>query len=122
MAITGTVSGTTFGVGDVVRVHQRLTEGEKSRIQIFEGMVIAIRGREDRKNAIVRRIGSASVGIEFIFPLNAPSIEKVEVVRTGVEGSRRAKLYFVRNKSRKEIENIYSRVFAKNKSSKKASK
>lgn len=110
----GEETKTTFGVGDVVRVHQRLTEaGGKSRVQIFEGQVIAIRGREMGKNVIVRRIGAQSIGMEMIFPLFAPTIEKVEVKREGVKGTRHAKLYFTRAQSHKEIEKIYRRIHTK---------
>lgn len=122
MAISTTFNEVNFGVGDVVRVHQRLTEGEKSRVQILEGMVIAIRGVEERRNVIIRRIGAAAIGMEFIFPLGSPSIEKIEVVKKGVEGARRAKLYYVREKSRKEIEKIYGRVFVKSKAKETPSK
>lgn len=109
MAITATVKDNKFGVGDVVKVHQLLTEGEKSRTQIFEGMVIGIRGKGMGKSFIVRRIGAANIGIEQIIPLESPLLQKIEVVREGVRGSRQAKLYYTRNKSKREIENIYTR-------------
>lgn len=117
MAITTLHKETNFGVGDVIRVHQRLTESgsDKSRIQIFEGTVIAIRGRDAGKSVVVRRIGAQNIGMEMIFPLMAPTIEKIEVSRSGVKGSRHAKLYFTREKSRREIEKIYSRTHKKDK-------
>ena len=115
MSILTTHKDVNFGVGDVIAVHQRLIEegGEKSRIQIFEGMVIAIRGSGMGKSVIVRRIGAQGVGMEMIFPLFAPTIEKIEVKRTGVKGVRHAKLYFTRDKSHREIEKIYSRTHGK---------
>lgn len=124
MAILATHKETTFGVGDVVRVHQRVSEpgSEKSRVQIFEGTVIAIRGREMGKSAIVRRIGTQNVGMELIFPLHSPTIEKVETKRAGMKGARHAKLYFIRHKSKREIEKIYSRIPGKDQAPKAAAK
>jgi len=100
---------TKFGVGDVVKVYQKVKEGEKTRVQIFEGVVMGIRGREDNKSFTVRRIGAQKIGIERIFPLLTPVVEKIEVVKKGTRGVRRAKLFYTREKSRKERELIYSR-------------
>lgn len=115
MAILAVHKEITFGVGDIIRVHQRVFEAgsDKSRVQIFEGTVIAIRGKEMGKSVIVRRIGNQGVGMEMIFPLMAPTIEKVEVSRTGMKGVRRAKLYYIREKSKREIDKIYSRTHLK---------
>lgn len=115
MALQVTHKETTFGVGDVVKVHQKITEGEKVRAQIFEGIVIGIKGKESGKSFTVRKIGAQKIGIEMIFPLHTPTVEKVEVVRKGMEGVKQAKLYYVRGKSTREIERIYSRVADKNK-------
>ena len=115
MAIAATHKEVSFGVGDVIRVHQRVFEagGEKSRVQIFEGTTLAIRGSEMGKSVTVRRIGAQSVGMEMIFPLHAPTIEKIEIAREGMKGARHAKLYFIREKSKREIEKIYSRTHSK---------
>jgi len=114
MAISATVKENTFGVGDVVRVHQLVSDDKMdekgSRTQIFEGTVIGIRGSEEGKNFIVRRIGEQKIGIEMIFPFGSPALEKVEVVRSGKRGVARAKLYYTRNKSTREIEKIYTRA------------
>ncbi len=110
MALTATHGDTSFRVGDVVRVSQRIQEGEKSRIQVFEGTVLGIKGRGISKTFLVRRIGVQQIGIEKIFPLEAPVVEDIEVVKHGGKGVRRAKLYYIRNKSRKEISRIYSRT------------
>lgn len=99
-----------FGVGDVIRVVQKIKDDEKSRTQAFEGTVLGIKGRGETKTFTVRRIGAQKIGIERIFPLNMPSIEEIEVVKKGMRGVRRAKLYYTRDKSRKEIESIYSRT------------
>jgi len=110
MALTAIHNDTKFSVGDAIRVSQKIQEGDKTRTQVFEGMVIGIKGRGKNKSFTVRRIGAQKVGIERIFPIDAPVVEKVEVVKKGGRGVRRAKLYYTRDKSRKEIELIYSRA------------
>jgi len=110
MSIKVTHKETEFGVGDVIKVYQVVTEGDKKRTQVFEGTVISIKGRGELKTFTVRRMGAQQVGIERIFPLESPIIEKIEVVRPGTSGIRRAKLYYTREKSTKEIEKIYSRT------------
>ena len=82
-----------FRPGDTVRVHVKIREGSKERIQVFQGVVIARRGGGTRESFTVRKI-SASIGVERIFPLHSPSIERIEVVRRGKV--RRAKLYYLR--------------------------
>ena len=84
-----------FQAGDTVRVHVRVIEGEKERIQMFEGVVIARKGGSNRETFTVRKI-SYGTGVERIFPLHSPMIEKVDVVRQG--RVRRAKLYYLRSK------------------------
>ncbi len=88
-----------FGPGDTVRVHTRVREGGRERIQVFEGVVIARRGGGLRETFTVRRI-SHGVGVERIFPLHSPNIVRIEVVRRGQV--RRAKLYYLREKVGKE--------------------
>ncbi len=87
-----------FKSGDRVRVHVRVIEGEKERIQIFEGNVISIRGGGISKTFTVRKV-SSGVGVERVFPFSSPKIAKIEVVREGKV--RRAKLYYLRNLSGK---------------------
>ena len=82
-------------VGDTVRVHLKVKEGNRERIQIFEGTVIATKHGGIEETFTVRRI-SYGIGVEKVFPLHAPSIEKVEVVRHGKV--RRAKLYYLRDR------------------------
>jgi len=108
MALKAKHNEVEFGIGDVIRIIQKIKEGDKQRTQAFEGTLIAIKGR-DSKSITVRRIGAQQVGIERIFPLSSPTIEKIEVVRHGMEGTKHAKLYYIRNKSKREIEKIYSR-------------
>jgi large subunit ribosomal protein L19 len=84
-----------FRIGDQIDVHQRILEGQKERIQIFSGVVIARRGESMRETFTVRRIVQGE-GVERIFPLHSPKIAKIEVKRTG--RVRRAKLYYLRDR------------------------
>lgn len=88
----------SFAIGDAVDVHTRILEGEKERIQIFNGVVIAKSGSGSRETFTVRRI-VAGEGVERKFPLHSPKIGKIEVKRSGV--SRRAKLYYLRDRAGK---------------------
>jgi large subunit ribosomal protein L19 len=81
--------------GDTVKVHVKVKEGEKERIQVYQGVVIGIRGGGMRTSFTVRKI-SSGVGVERIFPLHSPSIDHLDVLRSGKV--RRAKLYFLREK------------------------
>ena len=83
-----------FRAGDRVRVHVRVVEGEKSRIQVFEGDVIGRRGGEGARATFTVRKSSGGVGVERVFPLHSPVVERIEVVRHG--RVRRAKLYYLR--------------------------
>lgn len=87
-----------FNPGDHIRVHVRVIEGDKERLQPFEGDVINIRGTGTNKTFTVRKI-SSGVGVERIFPFNSPKIAKVEILKEG--NIRRAKLYYLRNLSGK---------------------
>ena len=84
-----------FNVGDNVKVHYRITEGNRERIQVFQGDVIRRQGASSRETFTVRKI-SFSIGVERTFPVHSPKIEKIEVVRRG--DVRRAKLYYLRDK------------------------
>ena len=80
-------------IGDTVKVHMRIVEGEKERIQIIEGVVIKMRGGGVRKTLTVRKI-SFGIGVERIFPFHSPRVEKIEIVRRAK--IRQAKLYYLR--------------------------
>ena len=84
-----------FNVGDTVRVHTKVVEGDKERIQIFSGVVIGKRGRGLNETFTVRRI-SYGEGVERVFPINSPRVDKVEVERAG--SVRRAKLTYLRKR------------------------
>lgn len=89
-----------FDIGDTVDVHTRILEGDKERIQIFNGVVIARAGAGSRETFTVRRIVQGE-GVERKFPLNSPKIAKIEVKRSGVV--RRAKLYYLRDRVGKAV-------------------
>jgi large subunit ribosomal protein L19 len=85
-----------FKPGDTVKVHVRVAEGDKERIQVFEGTVLGRSGGASRETFTVRKT-SYGVGVERIFPVHSPRIEKIQIVAKGVV--RRAKLYFLRERS-----------------------
>ena len=93
-----------FRAGDTIRVHYKIIEGDKSRIQPYEGIVISRKGAGASKSFTVRRIGADNVAVERIFPLFSPNIEKIELVKTG--DVRRAKLYYLREKKGREAMRI----------------
>lgn len=88
-----------FSIGDTVRVHNKIKEGNRERVQMFEGTVIARHGGGISETFTVRRI-SYGVGVEKTFPIHSPNVEKVDVIRRG--SVRRAKLYYLRDKVGKD--------------------
>lgn len=90
------VGETDIHIGDMLRVHSKVIEGTKSRVQIFEGILISLRGRGVEKTFTVRKIGAAGIGVERIWPLNSKSIIKIEVKKK-TAGVRRSKLYYIRD-------------------------
>jgi large subunit ribosomal protein L19 len=89
----------SFSVGDTVKVHNVIREGDKSRVQIFRGIVIATKGSGTRAMFTVRKI-SDGIGVEKIFPLHSPNVQKVELIKSGKV--RRSKLYFMRSRVGKQ--------------------
>lgn len=87
-----------FNIGDTVRVHVKVVEGDKERLQPFEGLVISRKGSGARETFIVRKI-SFGVGVERILPVHSPSIDKIEILKHG--SVRQAKLYYIRDKKGK---------------------
>ena len=88
-----------FKTGDTVRVHFRIVEGEKERVQVFEGVVIGRKGGESPNTKFTVRRVAFGEGVERVFPLHSPRVEKVEVIREG--SVRRAKLYYLRERAGK---------------------
>ncbi|MBZ0155733.1 MAG: 50S ribosomal protein L19 [Alphaproteobacteria bacterium] len=88
-----------FNIGDTIRMHVKVVEGDKERLQPFEGVVIARKGSGIKETFMVRKV-SFGVGVERIFPIHSPSIDKIEVLKRG--SVRKAKLYYLRDKKGKE--------------------
>ncbi len=107
-----------FEIGDTVRVHVKVIEGEKERVQVFEGVVIARKGKKVSETFTVRKI-SYGVGVERVFPVNSPNIAKIDVIRKGKV--RRAKLYYLRDKKGKQAK-VAEREFSRTASRTKAAK
>lgn len=95
-----------FKAGDVVKVHRKIKEGDKERIQIFEGLIIAVKGGQSSSPTITVRKVSNGVGVELIIPIFSPNIEKIEMVKTAKV--RRAKLYYLRGLTAKKSRMKYT--------------
>lgn len=89
-----------FRPGDTVKITSKIKEGNRERLQSFQGIVIARRGSEQSETFTVRKIGVGGIGVERIWPLNSPSLQKVEVIKKG--HVRRAKLYYLRDRIGRE--------------------
>lgn len=100
MALMIPVLNTPIAIGDMIRLSQKIKEGEKERIQNFEGVVIAIKGNQGERTITVRRIGAGAIGIEKIIPVDLPSLTAVKVIKHSKV--RRGKLYFLRERTGKE--------------------
>lgn len=99
MALIVKLKDTEIRIGDTVRISQKIREGEKERLQNFEGVVIAIGGNFGEKTVTVRRIAAEGIGVEKSFPADLPNIQGVKVIRRA--NVRRAKLYYLRQRSGK---------------------
>lgn len=97
--------------GDVVKIFRKIKEGSKERLQSFQGTVIAIKGGQSSSKTITVRKVSFGVGVEIVFPLSSPQIEKIEFIKR--TRARRAKLYFVRDKSVKTLSKKLKEVAVK---------
>jgi large subunit ribosomal protein L19 len=100
----------SFQAGDVVKVHRKIKEGEKERIQIFEGLIIAIKGKQSSSPMITVRKVSEGIGVELILPIYSKSIEKIEIVKKA--NVRRSKLYYLRGLTAKKSRMKYKEVSA----------
>ena len=96
--------------GDVVKVFRKIIEGGKERIQLFEGMVISVKGKQSSSATITVRKVSNSVGVELVLPIQSPIIDRIEVVKRAKV--RKSKLYFVRERSVKSLKMKYTNVEA----------
>lgn len=113
MALFANIGETKFKVGDVVSVYQKVEEEGKSRNQIFEGVVLGIKGHGAGKSFTIRKIGAGGIGIERIFHIASPVISKIEVKRETGTGSRRSKLYYLRGKPKSYYEKLGKRASRK---------
>lgn len=95
--ISVSLGGVNLHVGDIIRVHSQLIEGQRVRTQIFEGILMRLRGRGENITFTVRKIGSGSIGVERIWPLDSKDIIKIEVKKKAAK-VRRAKLYYLRDR------------------------
>ena len=97
-----------FNAGDVVKIHRKIKEGDKERIQLFEGIIIAVKGKQSSSPMITVRKVSNGVGVELILPIFSPSIDKIELVKAAKV--RRAKLYYLRGLTAKKSRMKYKDV------------
>ena len=95
-----------FSAGDVVKVYRKIKEGEKERIQMFEGLIIAVKGGQSSSPTITVRKVSNGIGVELIIPISSPSIEKIVKVKTAKV--RRSKLYYLRGLTAKKSRMKYT--------------
>ncbi len=94
--ISAKIKDTQLHIGDTIRVHVQIIEGGKTRIQVFEGILIRMRGRAESRTFTVRKIGAAGVGVERTWPMDAINIVKIEVKKP-TTGVRRSKLFYLRD-------------------------
>lgn len=94
--ISAKVNDVDIHIGDTLRVHSQVVEGTKTRVQVFEGILIRLRGRGENSTFTVRKIGAAGIGVERTWPLDGRSIVKIEVKKK-TSGVRRSKLYYLRD-------------------------
>ena len=99
--ISAKYNETDIHIGDRLRVHSKVVEGEKARVQVFEGILIRIKGRGENRTFTVRKIGAGGIGIERTWPIEARSLVKVEVKKKAGK-VRRSKLYYLRDLTGKE--------------------
>lgn len=97
-----------FAVGDSIQVHQMVHEGDKERVQIFEGILIAVRGRDINQSFTVRKIAAGAIGVERIWPVHSPKVTDIKLKRTGK--ARRAKLYYLRGRVGKTATRLKERT------------
>ncbi len=99
-----------FRAGDVVKVFRKIVEGGKERVQVFEGMIIAVKGNQSSSSMITVRKVSNGVGVEIVVPVQSPNIEKIELVKRAKV--RQGKLYFIRERSAKSLKMKYKDLAA----------
>jgi len=114
------VKETEISIGDTIRVHHKIKEDDKIRTQIFEGVLIAIKGHRPNRSFTVRKIASGGIGVEMIWPVLSPALEKVEIKKKG--DVRRAKLYYLRDRVGKRAVKVKEKTNEKKESGKSGGK
>lgn len=99
------IKETEVKIGDTVRVHTNVVEGSKTRVQVFEGIVIRFAGRSENKTFTVRHVGTSGIGVERIWPVDSRSVVKVEVKKSA-KNARRSKLYFLRERTGRQATTV----------------
>lgn len=94
--------------GDVVKVYRKIVEGEKERIQMFQGMIIAIKGGQSSSQTITVRKVSNGVGVEIVLPLHSPMIDRIEVIKRAL--TKKSKLYYIKDKTAKSLKLRYKDI------------
>jgi large subunit ribosomal protein L19 len=107
MANQVVIKDKTIQIGDTIKVYHKIKEKDKERIQIFNGIVIRIKGHGENKTFTVRKIAIGGIGVEKIWPVNSPWISKLEVLKKG--SVRRSKLYYLRDRVGKKATRVKSR-------------
>lgn len=108
MANSFTYKNEKYNTGDTIRLNLNVTEGDKTRVQTFEGIIIAIKNSGSGKSFTVRKIGAGAIGVERIMPVDSPTIESIEVKSRGQV--RRAKLYYLRDRIGKRATKVKTKV------------
>jgi len=104
MSLSFTLQDQTYSVGDTLKVNYKIKEKDKERVQAFDGILLAVRGRGDSKSIIVQKTAADSVQVERIFPINSPWIDSIKKMRSAKSKIRRSKLYYLRDpKTRKTV-------------------
>ncbi|MFA6603006.1 MAG: 50S ribosomal protein L19 [Candidatus Shapirobacteria bacterium] len=103
MALKLTHGNADFSVGDTVRVNYKIKEKDKERLQAFDGMIIAIRGREENQTFVISKNATDGIRVERIIPTNSPWIESIQKVRSPKTKLRRSKLYYLRDRKSTSI-------------------
>lgn len=99
--ISGKFADVDIHIGDTIKVSSKVVEGEKTRVQVFEGILIRIKGRGENRTFSVRKIGVGGIGVERTWPMDSRSLDKVEVKKK-TSGVRRSKLYYLRDLTGKQ--------------------
>lgn len=108
MSYSITIKGTKVKVGDTVKINYKFKEGNKEKTQVFQGILMAVKGKGNNKMILVRKVTKDNLGVERIFPLVSPYLAKVSLEKKGK--TRRGKIYFIRGLTRKRLRDKLSSI------------